>query len=171
MTVPKWIMRTDEVWVFLTGSGEGLLSAVWVLLSLKPALRKHWPIRDEGYTGLLVFLLTPHPGYVHLKQSCIQQIVEAGYLSEGLEIVSVPKMVAWGTVMHSNVLWNIVNIPIHNYRKYILLQGIYCFNHYDLVNLELELVVTIPCCTRVILHIYSPGKDKKCCFSEICAVK
>lgn len=171
MTVPKWMMRTDEVWGFLTGSGEGLFSAVWVLLSPQPALTEHWPSRDEGFTGLLVFLLTPHPGCVQLKQSCIQQIVEAGYLSEGLEIVPVPKIVAWGIVMYSNVLWNIVNIPIQNYWKYIILQGIYCYNHYDPVNLKLELVVTISCCTGVTLHISSPGKDRKGCFSEICVVK
>lgn len=86
-------------------------------------------------------------------------------------MVPVPKVIDWGTVMNSSVLWNIVNNPIPNYCKYIILQGNYFYNHYDLINLELELVVTIPCCTGVTLHISSPGKDKKGCFSEICVVK
>lgn len=89
----------------------------------------------------------------------------------GTELVPVPKVVAWGTVMNSSVLWNIVNNSIPNYRKYIILQGNYFYNHYDLINLELKLVATIPCCTGVTLHISRPGKDKKGCFSEICVVK
>lgn len=173
MTVPKWMWELVGfgVWGFLTDSGEGLLSAVWVLLSTKPALAKHLTSREEAFTGLLVFLLTPHPDCVQLKQSCIQQILKAVYLSDGLEIVPVPKVVAWGTFMNSSVLWNIVNNPIPNYCKYIILQGNYFYKHYDLINLELELVATIPCCTGVTLHISSPGKDKKGCFSEICVVK
>lgn len=171
MTVPKWMMRIDEVLGFLTGSGEGLLSAVWVLRSAKPAFAKHWPNRDEGFTSLRVFLLTPHLGCVQLKQSCIQQIVESVYLGEGLEIVPVPKMVAWGTVMHSNVLWNIVNILIPNYCEYIIVQVIifiiivtwwiwnWSWLPLSLVALELHFIFLVQ------------EKIRRAVFFEICVIK